>query len=239
VSEPVRFSRLVEVIVTTVSAVGAQSLSERLRVGRIVRSVQRRWRKKFYLDGTPESQWCRVVMNRRITRHLAELHPEQLTAIEVSGRLHQKVPWREYTTTEWATFDICAPPAHLEQHDVVLCEQVLEHVADPWQAVRTLHDLCRPGGHVVVSTPFLIPVHGPPDYWRFTQTGMRLLLEGAGLVVDETGSWGNKRAARGNLRRVPPWKPWRSLRDEFHYPLVVWALAHRANGETAESTIPS
>lgn len=209
----------------------AQSLTERLRVGRVARSVERRWRERFYLDGTPEDQWCRVVMNRRISEHLAGLQPEQCRAIEISGDLRQQLPWKEYTSTVWKTLDVCAPPDELAQHDVVFCEQVLEHVVDPWKAAHTLHDLCRPGGHVIVNTPFLIPVHGPPDYWRFTQTGIRLLLEGAGLIVDETGSWGSKHAARGNLRRVPPWRPWRSLRDEFHFPLVVWALAHRADDE--------
>ncbi|HEY5012722.1 MAG TPA: methyltransferase domain-containing protein [Acidimicrobiia bacterium] len=200
---------------------------ERLRVGRVARSAKRRLRKRFYLDGTPENQWCRVVMNRRITEHLDGLGCDKLDAIEVSGSLHKRRPWKAYTSTDWTTLDVCDPPDRLDPHDVVLCEQVLEHVPDPWRAAQTLYDLCRPGGQVVVSTPFLIPVHGPPDYWRFTQTGIRLVLERAGLVVDETGSWGSKRAARGNLRRVPPWKPWRSLRDEFHYPLVIWALAHR------------
>ena len=166
-------------------------------------------------------------MNRRITEHLDGLGCDKLDAIEVSGSLHKRRPWKTYTSTDWTTLDVCDPPDQLDPHDVVLCEQVLEHVPDPWRAAQTLYDLCRPGGQVVVSTPFLIPVHGPPDYWRFTQTGIRLVLERAGLVVDETGSWGSKRAARGNLRRVPPWKPWRSLRDEFHYPLVIWALAHR------------
>jgi SAM-dependent methyltransferase len=166
-------------------------------------------------------------MNRRISQHLAALGPERLTAIEISGSTHAQLPWRQYTGTDWTTFDVCAPPEALDQHDVVICEQVLEHVPDPWRAARTLHDLARPGGQVIVSTPFLMWVHGPPDYWRFTETGMRLVLEGAGLVVDELDSWGSKRAVRGNLRRVPPMKPWRSLRNERPYPLVVWALAHR------------
>ena len=166
-------------------------------------------------------------MNRRIGEHLDGLGTQGLEAIEVSGDTHGHRQWKSYRSTDWATFDVCAPPENLDPHDVVICEQVLEHVPDPWRAARTLHDLCRPGGQVIISTPFLIPVHGPPDFWRFTQTGIRLVLEGADLVVDETGSWGSKRAARGNLRRVPPWRPWRSLRDEYHYPLVVWALAHR------------
>ena len=55
----------------------------------------------------------------------------------------------------------------------MICEQVLEHVVDPWAAAANLRGLCAPGGHVIVSTPFLIKVHELPsygmhDYWRFT-----------------------------------------------------------------------
>ena len=39
------------------------------------------------------------------------------------------------------------------------------------------------------------------------------------------------RAVRGNLRRFPPMRSWRSLRDETDFPLVVWAFAHRPEGE--------
>ena len=77
--------------------------------------------------------------------------------------------------TSYRELDVCAPPPHLDQYDVVLCEQVLEHVVDPWRAAKTLHDLCVPGGHVVVSTPFLIRVHPTPlDLWRFTEDGLRM-----------------------------------------------------------------
>jgi hypothetical protein len=34
---------------------------------------------------------------------------------------------------------------------------------------------------------------------------------------------------RGNLRRFPRIRPWRSLRNEADFPLVVWAFAHRAD----------
>jgi hypothetical protein len=53
------------------------------------------------------------------------------------------------------------------------------------------------------------------------------MLEGSGLVVDETGAWGNKSAVRGNLARFTPMRPWRSLRNQPDFPLVIWAFAHR------------
>jgi SAM-dependent methyltransferase len=206
----------------------ADPLARRLRPRRLLNAAERRLRARLYRDGGPDDQWCRIVMNRAIAQQLVALEPERSSAIEISGSTHQGYPWKSYTSSSYAELDICAPPPDLAQHDVVICEQVLEHVPDPWRAARTLHDLCRPGGHVVVSTPFLIRVHPTPfDFWRFTEDGIRRVLESAGLVVDETASWGNKASVRGNLRRFAPYRPWRSLRNEPDFPLVVWAVAHR------------
>jgi SAM-dependent methyltransferase len=44
----------------------------------------------------------------------------------------------------------------------------------------------RPGGSLVLTSPFTWHLHDEPhDYWRFTEFGLRLLLERAGLEVVE------------------------------------------------------
>jgi len=65
--------------------------------------------------------------------------------------------------------------------DVVLCLQVLEHVADPGAAVRELHRVVRPGGRVLLSTHGIYPFHpNPDDLWRWTHQGLeRLFLTNA------------------------------------------------------------
>jgi hypothetical protein len=99
-------------------------------------------------------------------------------------------------------------------------------------AAANLRELCAPGGHVIVSTPFLIRVHELPmygmnDYWRFTPRGLRTLLERAGLAVAHVGAWGNRRCLAANLERWPAYRPWHSLRNEPDLPLQVWAFARR------------
>jgi SAM-dependent methyltransferase len=131
-------------------------------------------------------------------------------------------------------FDICEPLPEHDRFDVVICEQVLEHVPDPWRAAANLKELCEPGGHVIVSTPFLIRVHELPafdlrDYWRFTPRGLRTLLEGAGLEVDEVSSWGNRDCVVGNFDRWPAYRWWHSLRNERDLPVQVWAFARRSS----------
>jgi hypothetical protein len=85
-----------------------------------------------------------------------------------------------------------------------------------------------PGGHVIVSTPFLIRIHeewGMQDYWRFTPRGLRTLLERAGLEVDHVGSWGNRAVVVGNFGYWPARRRWLPLRDEPNVPVQVWAFA--------------
>jgi SAM-dependent methyltransferase len=74
-----------------------------------------------------------------------------------------------------------AIPVEDGSFDVVLCLQVLEHVADPGAAVRELHRVVRPGGRVLLSTHGIYPFHpNPHDLWRWTHQGLeRLFLTNA------------------------------------------------------------
>ena len=180
-------------------------------------------------------QWQRVTLNRAVDLHLYGLRPERLTAVEISGSAQAGKPWKRFVSLDYPEFDLCAPLEGRGTFDVVICEQVIEHVVDPWAAVRNLRDLCVPGGHVVVSTPFLVRVHELPsyglhDYWRFTPRGLRTLLEGAGLEVDTVGAWGNRRCVDGNLDRWPAYRRWQSLRNEPDLPVQVWAFARNPRG---------
>ena len=175
-------------------------------------------------------QWQRVTLNRSVDEFLTSLDPASCRAAEISGSAHAGKPWKEFVSLDYPEFDLCAPLAGQGPFDVVVCEQVLEHVVDPCAAARNLLRLTVPGGRVVVSTPFLIKVHELPlyglnDYWRFTPRGLRLLLENAGLQVDDTHSWGNRSCVVGNFDRWPAYRRWLSLRSEPDLPVQVWAFA--------------
>jgi glycosyltransferase involved in cell wall biosynthesis len=67
--------------------------------------------------------------------------------------------------------------------DWIVCTEVLEHVLDPFAAVREIYRLLKPGGHVFITTPFNFRIHGPlPDCWRFTEHGLRALLKDFSIV---------------------------------------------------------
>jgi SAM-dependent methyltransferase len=175
-------------------------------------------------------QWQRTVLNRSVDQYLCALQPPTLTAAEISGNAHAGKRWRSYVSLNYPQFDLCAPLGDQGSFDVVICEQVLEHVLDPQAAAANLRGLCAAGGHVVVSTPLLIRVHelpayGMPDLWRFTPRGLRVLLERAGLEVDTVEAWGNRDCVVGNLDRWAAYRRWHSLRNEPDLAVQVWAFA--------------
>lgn len=194
---------------------------------KLLRLMPRIFDRVFRPHGTVDRQWCRLVMNDEIAKIVDQLSPGDCTAVEISGDLHSRRPWRSYERLSYPEFDICSSALD-RTFDVVICEQVLEHVRNPWAAVRTLGNLCRPGGHIVVSTPFLIKVHNEPaDYWRFTVAGLRLLLEEAGLEVVSATSWGNRACVRANLHHWVARRPWQPMQNESLVPVVVWAVARQ------------
>jgi len=73
--------------------------------------------------------------------------------------------------------DVDALPFPDASFDVVLCLQVLEHVADPAAAVRELRRVTRGGGRVLASTHGVYPYHpNPDDLWRWTHAGLERLF---------------------------------------------------------------
>lgn len=174
-------------------------------------------------------QWQRIAMNDAIDAWIRAHDPRTRSAVEVSGSERSHHPWAVYKRLDYPEFDLCADAVSIEEEfDIVVCEQVLEHVVDPWLALERLKNLARPGGYVIVSTPFLIRVHaGPGDYWRFTEDGLRLIVERSGLQVAESGAWGNRRCVRANLRRWAKRRIWSSMRNDSRFPVAVWAIARR------------
>jgi SAM-dependent methyltransferase len=78
--------------------------------------------------------------------------------------------------------------------DCVVCTEVLEHVGDPARVLAELRRVLRPGGRLLLTTPFVLELHEEPfDFYRYTSHGLRRLVEGAGLRVERveplTGWW--------------------------------------------------
>ena len=70
--------------------------------------------------------------------------------------------------------------------DTVYTSQVLEHVAEPWRALREFQRVLKPGGRLIVQVPFLVGLHEEPyDFFRYTPYGLKKLVEAANFIVEE------------------------------------------------------
>jgi len=100
--------------------------------------------------------------------------------------------------------------------DVILCLDVLEHLVDPWQVVRKLHALLKPGGVMVASIPnvrhytVVLPLLLTGS-WEYAPSGLLdrthlrfftkrtaiALMQSSGLKVDAIDTvWRTSRMAR-------------------------------------------
>jgi len=99
-----------------------------------------------------------------------------------------------YTTSEHIPYPGCEividvrgmPQIADASFDCVFCSGVLEHVDDYEAGMREIARIIRPGGSLLLGLPFRQALHlKPTDYWRFTEFGIRVLLERHGYRVDE------------------------------------------------------
>ena len=82
-------------------------------------------------------------------------------------------------------YDGVTLPLEDDSFDMVMSTQVLEHVPSPSALIFEMARVCKSGGAVVVSLPFVYQQHEEPyDYFRFTQFGIEELLKKAGLIPE-------------------------------------------------------
>lgn len=160
-----------------------------------------------------------------IERHANGLGDDVL---EIGTRRHVPQAWwcsnRDLAQGQWLGIDMqpgdgvdqvediqCLPIDWLGRFSGIVCSEVLEHVERPWNAVLELRQAMRRDGLLIVTTLTAFPLHGyPDDYWRFTESGLRVLLRDAGFRAIETASAGeavfrlNDHGEPGAVRRTCP-----------------------------------
>lgn len=84
-----------------------------------------------------------------------------------------------------------AAPSPAKPYAVILCTEVLEHVADIDAAFAGLRRLSASGGAVVLTVPFVFPLHMEPyDFRRLTMHGVQRLAADHGFAVETSAPLG-------------------------------------------------
>ena len=78
-----------------------------------------------------------------------------------------------------------------ETFDLVFILEVLEHLKEPKKAIDQIYKVLKSNGTIIVSTPFILEIHGAPnDYYRFTKYGLKHLLNGFNnIIIKERNSY--------------------------------------------------
>ena len=162
-----------------------------------------------WLDGQPSAAW---------------------DTLEVAaGWKWRKREWASFTEMNWPDHDICEQVLD-RQFDLVIADNVWEHLLHPWRAAGHVLQMLKPGGVFINITPFLIRYHPiPSDCTRWTELGMRHFLGDVGFDTEriETGSWGNAGAVKANLHRWARTGWQRALPNDPNFPVTVWAIARK------------
>jgi SAM-dependent methyltransferase len=97
-------------------------------------------------------------------------------------------------------FDGGKIPFEAEHFDSVVTFEVLDDLPDPTVQLKELHRVLKPGGTLVLTTSFVWEVHEEPyDIARYTEHGLRHLIESAGFEVKEMKKLGHYTRTLGQM----------------------------------------
>ena len=180
----------------------------------------------------------RIVLYKAARRLFEALDLASMDVAEISGKHGRRYEFKTYERFRFPAYDICAGPyvradGTPQAFDLILANQVWEHLDRPYAATQNVLQMLRPGGYFWVAVPFFIPYHGDPvDCSRWTARGLKNLLIEAGFEESKirADQWGNRLAGLRNLGEEwpPVYDPERDdLTNDPTFPVCSWALAQK------------
>ena len=180
----------------------------------------------------------RIAMARSSRRMINALEPATLDVAEISGKWGEMFTFRSYRQFRYPEYDVCADPftdddGRVLKFDLILANQVWEHLDRPYKATNNVRRMLKKGGHFWLAVPFFIPFHAAPmDCSRWSARGLKNLLIECGFDEAEIRAeqWGNRNAALRNLEETwpPAYDPENDpLDNDPDMPICAWAMARR------------
>jgi len=192
----------------------------------------KKFAKKFGLN---LEHWERYPTYKQIKIDISNLDLSKMKVLEISAGEYwrENFKFRSYNSLNYPEYDICKTININQKFDLIIADNVWEHIKYPHRATKNVFNLLNDGGYFLLIVPFMIRVHEVPiDCTRWTEDGLRFHLEECGFQLNNifTNSWGNKSCVSANLRSDDTWaRIWffRSLKNDKKFPVQVWALAKK------------
>jgi SAM-dependent methyltransferase len=156
--------------------------------------------------------------------HDRGLFASPLLEVGASGQNDYLAEWYDMRTSNLAS-NLQGAEMALDMEDMrqiadnslgsILCSEVLEHVRHPERAIAEAFRTLRPGGTLIVTTPYNIVIHNTPEDGGFSWAQ----LHAAGFGVAAARSWVRDRSARNRRGKT-------ELRQRL-MPSNVFAVARK------------
>lgn len=69
--------------------------------------------------------------------------------------------------------------------DTILCTEVMEHVVHPEKVIEEFARILKPNGVIITTAPFIYPIHGEFDFFRYTSKGLAEMMKRQGLSIEK------------------------------------------------------
>ena len=103
------------------------------------------------------------------------------------------INYNKKTLIEYPKYDLHNLPDDLNNiFDMFIFNQTLEHLYNPFHAIKQIYNIVKPGGYVFTSVPTINIPHSTPFHFNgLTPMGLAMLFKTANFEIIEIGQWGN------------------------------------------------
>ena len=122
--------------------------------------------------------------------------------------------------------DLKKIPVEDARFDFILFNQVMEHLPEPKLVLAELYRVLKPGGKMIYTGPLFYEEHEQPyDFYRYTQFGLRYLLESTGYDIDRIdwleGYFGTVGYQLNTMARYLPYTPSKGIAGYILTPIMM------------------
>jgi SAM-dependent methyltransferase len=180
----------------------------------------------------------RIVQRKEGAKIFEALPTQEMSCAEISGHFWaKKFEWASAEEFHFPDYDVTRDTfrdaeGEIRQFDMIIADQVWEHLDRPYAATRNVLSMLKPGGYFYIAVPFFAKYHAfPVDCSRWTARGLNNLLIEAGFEEEliQADQWGNFAAVLKDCnKRWAKYEEGDDLTNDPKCPIVAWALGRKS-----------